>query len=466
MAFILIGGILVFVYDIPIIYDSSNQRLAVHSDFDVAESVFPSLHITTIGEEQPFEERLLWINSTFTLLSESGHWDFESETGRIRGRGNSSWEHPGSVEKRPLRLRFDRPRQMINSGHFANDWILIANHFDYSLLRNYSAHFLANSLSGLCWAPFTHFVHLYVNDVYMGVYLLVDERLVGIGRLDLVAHQNPAQSEFLLQMEWSIVLGGGQEGIDFIRVNSAPGGVRGYDYHQRRYGGMDKDFIYEVRYPHSRFVTSNHMEYVRDYLTRVGMAIRTRDFEEIQQLIDIDSFADFYIIYELFREREVIHRSFFMQIKGTGENRRLHLGPVWDFDFSAGIFCSQRRTSGFAISADDGHYWFYNLMRTPEFFDIVQYRWHNSTRYAVKAMVAHIHDKSLAFQSCFERNFIRFPILGTGIHGSMNTAVVRIESFVGQVDFLTNFLETRSLWLDDVLRLEWFETYLASVELG
>ena len=41
---------------------------------------------------------------------------------RVRGRGNTSWEHP----KKPLRLKFDAPTDLLGAGT-AETWVLLAN---------------------------------------------------------------------------------------------------------------------------------------------------------------------------------------------------------------------------------------------------------------------------------------------------------------------------------------------------
>ncbi|MCL2603761.1 MAG: CotH kinase family protein [Defluviitaleaceae bacterium] len=92
---------------------------------------FRSLHLTTY--QCPFDiERTLWHDAYLTLEGA-----FEEEGVRLRGRGNTTWWL--GEDKRPLRLRFNEPVFLLGSDYAARDWILLSNHFDYSLLRNYGA---------------------------------------------------------------------------------------------------------------------------------------------------------------------------------------------------------------------------------------------------------------------------------------------------------------------------------------
>jgi len=190
------------------------------------------------------------------------------------------------------------------------------------------------------------------------------------------------------------------------------------------------------------------VEYVRDYLTRVGQAIRTRDFESIERLIDVYSFADFYIIRELYKDVDAGARSMLLQIKGQGEERRLHLGPIWDFDHTAGMRHATYRTEGWRVAFS--HYWFENLMQTPEFYNLVAHRWNTLTRTAVQATIEEIGVVASHFQADFERNFERHPnVLGVGVREGGNAETVAITTFMGQVDFLTSWLTERAVWLDN-----------------
>jgi len=274
---------------------------------NIVQRDFPTLQITTVGEGVPFEVRNLWIDSTFTFLpseyegnNEEWVYAFEDITGRIRGRGNSTWHGDAAPEKRPLLVRFDERRNMPASEATARHWILLANHFDRSLLRNHAALTLASSLDGMSFTPSSYFVHLYVNGDYMGVYQLTDERNTDRGRISLTAHENPSESEYLFNVNF----------------------------------WQNPPVIHNLRFPDYEEGGVEYYQYVHNFLNNVHDAINSRDFESINSLIDISSFVDFYLVEEILRNADQNAR--FLSIRGTGEDRRLHLGPNWDFKHAAG----------------------------------------------------------------------------------------------------------------------------------
>ena len=390
---------------------------------------FPSLHITSYYD--PFVQvREFWHDGTLTLTGAPDIFNFEEVDIRIRGRGNSTWIV--GPDKRPLRIRFRTPQPLM-SYYEARDWVLLANHFDRSLMRNYSAFYLGNMLSGLYFTPVPRHVHLYVNGEYMGVYLVTDERNTGPGRLQLAWHEDPAKSCFFLELD----------------VRAPETGI------------LDETFItvqglhYDLRYPND--LEPGHVEYVRAYLTAVSSAIRSRDFDEVLTLIDLASFVDFYIVQEFFKDIDARDLSTFMYITGTGESRRLFMGPIWDFDLAAGNARNQPLGYGprglyvAAYGTWTGNIWFANLMQIPEFFDAVKTRW-NEIRYReIAQTIERIRTVTQTHQHEFERNFERHPDVMGREQMPTPQGILEIDYFMGHVEHLTDWLETRANWLDDFL---------------
>jgi len=413
---------------------------------------FYAFHITTTGYGVPFTVRELWIDSVFTLVDSNGEVQFENAEGRIRGRGNTSWRNQYMQEKRPLRVRFSgdvRQRQMAGSEHAARDWVLRSNHMDKSLMRDYSAYFLGNLLPGMYWSPFANFVHLYVNDEYMGVYLLADERDVGPNRARLVSDPDPAVCEFFLEMDWRIYRNDAVEGVDFIRINTSPDGPReDYPPSSVSAGVFDRDHLYEIRWPGDDVLTEAHFDYVANYLTAVGLALRAGDIAEIERLVCIDSLIDYYLVQELFQNVDAGFSSIFMQIRGQGENRRLEMGPLWDFDVAAGNAEWMGNQTPYRFYVSRRWYWARAIHQTPELRERMIERWNDFFVPATLEMLAHIQQRAIDYQAAFERNFERFDILGVYVWPNP-PQVVEIDTFMGQVDYLVDFLYRRMNYIDN-----------------
>ena len=392
------------------------ERASSRADSRV-EWALPSIHIHT--DLCPFEDRERWQDGAV-----SAEGDFYDVDARIRGRGNTTWLM--GPDKRPLRIRFAEPRAMMGSSYEAADWILLANHFDNSLLRNYGALYLGGLMGSMMFTPVPHNVHLYVNYEYMGIYVLTDERDVNDGRMNLASHSDPELSEFFLELD-PRAYRGGTTNLTYVIANER---------------------IYDIRYPGSSVRTEYHADYVREYLERVSRAIRAEDFEAVSRLIDIDSFVDFYIVQELFKNLDSYVASIFMHISGTGAERRLHKGPLWDFDISAGNAAHQVMGSDpYGLYTATLNYWYRHLMNTDEFSNAVRDRWNDVRNDELLETLERLAWLSENYRADFERNFARHNVLGRAILPTPEE-ILAIDTFVGHVGQLIDWLERRAAWLD------------------
>ena len=397
------------------------------------EYEFPSLYISS--ELDPFNvERELWHSGQISVRDTTAPFLFENAAVKLRGRGNASWVR-GS-DKRPLRLRFQMPHAMLDSGYAARDWVLIANLFDLSLIRNHAAFYLADLLDGMNWTPFSRFVHLYINDEYKGVYQLVDERDVGPGRIQLEFHPEPASSEYLFELDGAVTTwlnektSGNVEDVDFFGVDE-----KAYDIHFPKSGDWN-----------------GHLEYLRDFVLNAKEIIKTHDYNAIAAIIDIPSFVDFYIVQELFKNADVGNRSMFFQLKGHGKTRRIHFGPVWDFDRSSGNMLHWNEPTH--IYAGERCGWLSELIATPEIFDLVKKRWNEIAPGPVAQLIEHIGYLMDNYEEAFERNFRCYDYIFEAESEPawfvmLPEETKSLTTFREQSQYFVDWLNSRISWLNN-----------------
>ncbi|MCL2604459.1 MAG: CotH kinase family protein [Defluviitaleaceae bacterium] len=389
---------------------------------------FPALFIDTGC--RPISNRTDWVDASVSMDNTIESYTFEDIAAQIRGRGNSSWGLP----KRPYRIRLEEARTMLCSDHAARNWTLIANHSDKTLMRNYAAYYLAGMLDGMAFAPYARFVDLYINGLYQGVYMLCIQPEVGPGRVQAQGHADPYISEYFIQFDHRQTEGDAVRGLDFVTVNSRH---------------------YQIRYPRSRVRTESHAEYVRRFIANAEAHMFRQD-EAVFDLICKESFVDFYLVQELFKNQDVGFSSVFMTITGQGSDRRLAMGPVWDFDISAGNAYYQGRHAyqgGYSpqgVWAASVNIWFRALMQMPAFREAVAERWQGIRDTYVRQTIERVDFLAEVYADNFERNFEHWPIMGRYVWPNPRN-IVAIDTFRGQVDFLIHFLEERILWMDGFL---------------
>ena len=198
----------------------------------------------------------------------------------------------------------------MGEGRFKS-WVFLADYIDASLMKNYSALYFARQLEGLEFTSCAYHVDLYIDGTYQGVYLLCDQMQVQKeGRVDIeleTIDSSMVQVPFL------------------IELNEGAKGESEYEYDWFSYGNHN----YTIKYPENP--TEQQYEYIVNYFTEAKMMLLEKNLTRFEELVDVDSMLDYYIVNELFINRDAIWKSGYMYKPLYG---RMQFGPVWDFDWT------------------------------------------------------------------------------------------------------------------------------------
>lgn len=382
-----------------------------------------------------------WLRGSISLSYNNPEFEFKDVPLDIRGRGNSSW-NAFEGRKQPYRLRFlsGQNRTMLDSGYAARNWSILAKHNDKTLLRDYTAFMLGRELGNFSFVPFARFVHVYINDEYRGVYILTDHMDTDGDRVNINQSSDPALREYYIEQCQR------GEGIGF-RIQSHP-----------TLATANRNMWFEFR--DDSGINQEHIMYVRAFMQKVHDAIVSRDFDAISRVTDIDSMVDFYLVNEIFKDADIAWSSNHMTIRGTGENRRLHMGPLWDFDLSSGNagggghvnlsphgFLPEGRDLPTGAWMAHLHPWFYHLVHyTPEFRALVTARLYEIKTQHLPTIVEKVTSLTDLYQEEFSRNFERWEILGTNVWWNP-PAIVALQTHEEHVQHFIDFLISRAHWL-------------------
>ena len=97
----------------------------------------------------------------------------------FRGRGNSTWEQ----EKKPFKFKLDKKTSLLGMDKDKH-WILMANYFDITQMKNRLTSYIATKLGLEYMAQYSP-VEFYVNDEYMGCYMLCHDAEKKVGGKEL-----------------------------------------------------------------------------------------------------------------------------------------------------------------------------------------------------------------------------------------------------------------------------------------
>lgn len=146
--------------------------------------VYFSKNIATISLTT--EDDLEWIHESkenkthgqATIIENDGKVAYSGELTEFKGRGNTTW----TQKKKPYQIKIKKTN-LLGMGK-AKTWLLLANAYDDSLIKNKLVYDCANEI-GLPYSPDCQFADLYINRQYLGNYLLSEKVQIGENRIEI-----------------------------------------------------------------------------------------------------------------------------------------------------------------------------------------------------------------------------------------------------------------------------------------
>lgn len=276
----------------------------------------------------------------------------------IRGRGNSTWY----AAKRPYKVKLDTKQDLLGMG--ANKhWILLANYYDITMLRNKFTYWLGAEL-GMEYTPQCVFVDVVMNGEYLGSYYLCEQIRIGDSRVDI--DDLDASEETMKSTDPEIISGG------YLLGMSPYGNESNVTFSTEK----GNEFLIESP-SFQDYKNEAQIEYIRNYAQQTEDAIYGTDFQDEDGIsyadyMDLASAIDYYWIQEISMNGDAFGSpSTYLYKKRNG---KLYWGPLWDFDYVAwgATEYDENRIEGFSQNRST---WFGRLMQDPEFCRKVKERW-------------------------------------------------------------------------------------------
>lgn len=261
----------------------------------------------------------------------------------IKGRGNSTWE----MEKKPYNIKLDDKVNLFDMGK-TKKWSLIANHGDTSLIRNVLAYEAAER-AGMPYSPQFTPVDVYINNNYMGAYLLTTR--IGIDGSNVDIEDLEGDTEEANDADLDTYPRGGAYGTyagllegskKWFEIPNDPADITGgYIIEMElanRYADEVSGFVTTRSQPFTmkspEYASKAQMEYISSYYQKVEDAIYDgAKMEDLNKLINVESLAQMYLINEWASNQDASLTSTYFY-KPAGDV--LYAGPVWDFDIGFG----------------------------------------------------------------------------------------------------------------------------------
>lgn len=226
--------------------------------------------------------------------------DYEGR-GKVRGRGNSTWEW---YPKKPYRIKLDESSPFL--GMPSNrDWVLMADYRDVTHMMNNVGFTLAHCLD----IPYTNharYATVKLNGKNLGLYMVTEQVERGGHRVDI------QPSGILLALD----------------INDGPGDC------PNATNNFWSEYIHmaaAVKWPENPEPVVR--DYVRSEFGKLEYAILNHDWAAVNELLDVQSMIDYLIVQEVIANVELDNnpscRSVYINRDVDG---KWVMGPVWDCD--------------------------------------------------------------------------------------------------------------------------------------
>ena len=295
----------------------------------VAYTGLPVLYVNTPkGVEITSKEE--WTKKATLTLANTGNpkWDFKNDTTSIRGRGNSTW----LADKKPYALKLNKKNGIMGMPKHKR-WVLIANYYDNSFLKNHMAFYLSETLD-MDYTVRGKFVDLVFNGVYRGLYWLgeaikPDENRVNIddGSEEMTADDD---KDFLIEMDNHF-----DEIVKFWSpIRNMPYMVKNDDYMlNEEEDAISNDGQARLDRFHAKIEKLEKLLYP-NFAEGTSIENRPAPDESYTKIIDVESWAKFWLINEIMDNTELREpKSAYFTY--DNKNDLFKAGPVWDFDAGA-----------------------------------------------------------------------------------------------------------------------------------
>lgn len=362
------------------------------------DNKLPILEITT-ENKLPIKYKDKYISAEMTLTDSDTQSFFNIQ---IRGRGNSTW----GMSKKPYRIKLDKKADLFGMGS-SKHWILLANAFDGSHLRNKLSYDLSGAMG--MTAIQSVFVNVVINGKYMGLYQLTESIRAEDGRIPVLDWEDIAKdaaeaiakkenlsdedtlalkTEMEQDLSWitSGVYGDYtiSDYINIARYSTTGGYILELDeyYDELSKFTTPEDVPIMIHSPEYLYTNEEMFDYIRNWIFDMEEAMFAHDGyntdgKHYSEYLDMESFTDYWIVNQVFKSVELLYKSCFMY-KDSGE--KLTFGPVWDMDWSSGNHSNLGGDSADPCTwthdqSQDREYWYRALYDQPSFIVMIQDRW-------------------------------------------------------------------------------------------
>ena len=389
--------------------------------------------------------RETYIDGWISIISDGGS-TFFTDTLKIRGRGNGSWEVSNNIpyggviwRKLPYRLKLAHKANLLGMPAKAKNWVLLNNLSDKTLMRNMVA-FEASRRMGMDYTPAARLVDVMYNGELKGTYQLADKIEVGKNRIDIKSIGPDDNEEPKVTGGYLIEIDASQSrenpDVIFTSANGNP---------------------VTIQEPGEDAITPQQHDYIENAFNSMEAKVYGDDpanpVSGYPSALDVDAFLKHFLVGE-FSGNTDTYWSVYMS-KDRGANEKFKCCTVWDFDLAfendlrtypinalPDYLCLCRNSS----AAGDMKNFVGKIVGTQE--QRIAELWseaRNNRGFTPENILAYVDSLAQELELSQTYNFMRWPILDVYVQKNFQI----LGSYEEEVEAMKQYIADRFEWMDE-----------------
>lgn len=440
------------LFMVPVFFLSPDPARAQYGSGDTLKSTLPIIRIYTNGQTIPDEPKIKvdlgiiyhgegQINTPYDEPN-----DYHGMAG-FELRGSSSQMFPKKAYGFETWRVYGVDSSVSLLGMPAeSDWVLHAPYSDKSLIRNALTYYLYERFGN--YSPRNHFCEVFVNQEYMGLFLMVEKIKRDKNRVDIAK---------LTEKDISgIPLTGGY----LLKIDKSTGSGSTDGFASKYWPKVGSELPYYMfEYPDGRKLLQVQQEYIENKVDGFEGALNGLNFKDpvvgYRAWIDVPSFVDYFIINEISKNVDGFRLSTFLYKDRDDKDPKFHAGPVWDYDLAFGNanYSNAEEIMGWQYQTDGGTwpvpFWWDRLQSDKYFQRALRCRWEDLRRGVLHndSILETISRMVDEIGPAADRNFKKYPILGTYVWPNPYIGY----TYESEIFHLKNWVLDRLKWLDNYM---------------
>lgn len=389
---------------------------------EAEEADIPQIKITTAGGNGvSLKKSDGYIDARIEMSENSGFSLDENMVMKVRGNSTAF----DVIDKKSFTIKFEKKKNLFSMGS-GKKWALISNVFDPTLARNCIAFSLAQEL-GIDYTSSFKVVELWLDNSFRGCYLLMEPVGAGKDRVNIDTEGNDGKKDFLIELEKS------REEADKTYITS--NGIR---FALNEPDEPDEDQV----------------SYIQSVMDDTIPTLKSGTKAEIEEKIDVDSFAKFYLLNEFLKPVDFDFSSVYFYYKDA----KLYAGPPWDYDLSMGNTDKDLSVTAASAASAEGVFANKNLFKylvSKDWFkEKVKQLYFEHYPYFrnIGADGGLIDSFYKTYKSAIDRNFA--PGVWKVSRYWINVQKIPLSTYEENYDYFVNWCNERVSWLVDYFDID------------